>query len=122
MKKRFAGTALALATICGLGAFAGCADEASTQKQDEKKIMQLSLNPEVEFVLDENDIVVSANATNEEGNLILSAQAFTGKSATEAAELFVQVSEETGFLVKGSVKSGENEIKVSFSGDAEEAK
>lgn len=123
MKKRAIGIALALATFAGVGAFAGCNDTESTeQKQNEKKIMQLSLNPSVEFVLDENDTVVSANATNEEGNLILTAQTFTGKSASEAAELFVQVSKETGFLVKGNVKTGENEITISFSGDTEDAK
>lgn len=92
----------------------GCTDEA------DKRVMNLSLNPEVEFVLDENDKVISVNALNEEGNLIVSAEVFTGKTAGEAAELFVEVSRETGFLVTGKVKAGENELKVSFSGDADE--
>lgn len=83
--------------------------------------MNLSLNPEVEFVLDASDKVVSVNALNEEGNLIVSAEVFTGKTADEAARLFVEVSKETGFLVSGTVNNGENELKISFSGNANEA-
>ncbi|MBR1984029.1 MAG: hypothetical protein IKA12_05030 [Clostridia bacterium] len=88
---------------------------------DEQKIMNLSLNPEVEFILDADDKVVSVNALNEEGNLIVSAEVFTGKTAEEAASLFVEVSKETGFLVTGNVNAGENELKISFSGDEKSA-
>lgn len=100
-------------------AFTGCKEEETG------KIMNVALNPEVEFVLDANDKVVSVNAINEEGNLVISSEAFKnvkGKSAEEAATLFVQVSEETGFLFEGNVAAGENELKISFSGDAAEAK
>jgi len=87
----------------------------------EKKVMNLSLNPSVEFVLDGEDKVVSVNALNEEGNLIVSAEAFVGKDADEAAKLFVQVSKETGFLVEGNAEIADNELTISFSGDTEAA-
>jgi hypothetical protein len=61
------------------------------------------------------------NALNEEGNLIISIESFTGKTAEEAAQLFVKASKETGFLVEGNVKAGENEIKISLSGDSKKA-
>jgi hypothetical protein len=96
----------------GLGAFVGCGDKG---KADEKTIMNVSLNPEVEFVLDSNNKVVSVNALNEEGNLVISAEAFEnveGKSAEEAAQLFVKVSAETGFLVSGTASDGENEVEI----------
>lgn len=83
----------------------------------ESKVMNVSLNPEVEFILDENDKVVSVNALNEEGNLVINGQVFVGKSSEEALELYVSVCKETGFLVTGNVKSGENEISISFSGE-----
>lgn len=121
MKKMNKAVALLCLAAVGASAFAftGC-------KQDEAgKVMNVALNPEVEFVLDANDKVVTVNALNEEGNLVISAAAFEnveGKSAEEAAKLFVQVSEETGFLLEGNVAAGENELKISFSGDTSEAK
>ncbi|HBJ18173.1 MAG TPA: hypothetical protein DDY70_00265, partial [Clostridiales bacterium] len=83
----------------------------------EPSVMTLSLNPEVEFVLDENGVVVSANALNEEGNLVLNAGVFVGKTNEEAVKLFIDITKDTGFLVSGSVEAGENNIKVAFSGE-----
>lgn len=113
----------ALALVLSLACMAGCAPE-ETQKT-EKTVMTMSLNPEVEVVLDEQDKVVTVNALNEEGNLIISDPAFEnveGKSAQEVAKLFVQVSKETGYLVSGHVGTGENQISISVSGDTKLAK
>lgn len=92
---------------------------------DDNTVMNVSLNPSVEFILDSNDKVVSVNAKNEEGNLILSAQAngeqFVGKDANSAVKLFASYSKEMGFLFEGNVKSGENEIKIQFSGNKGDA-
>jgi hypothetical protein len=107
----------AVVMAAGTIAFAGCGDKG----EEDKRVMNLSLNPEVEFLLDENNVVISANALNEEGNLILNADVFVGKSAEDAANLFVQISADTGFLVKGNVSVDDNEIEIAFSGDAKEA-
>ncbi len=92
---------------------------------DDNTVMNVSLNPSVEFILDSNDKVVSVNAKNEEGNLILSAQAngeqFVGKDASSAVKLFASYSKEMGFLFEGNVKNGENEIKIQFSGNKGDA-
>lgn len=88
----------------------------------EAKIMNVSLNPKVEFILDKDDKVVTVNALNEEGNLIISAEAFVnveGMSAKDAAELFVKVSKESGFLVEGTI--GDNALEISITGDEENA-
>lgn len=106
---------LCLGIVCPF-IFAAC----GTQKA-EATVMNVSLNPEVEFILDENDTVVSVNALNEEGNLIINGQVFVGKSADEAVKLFVSISKETGFLVSGNVNVGENEVNISFSGDTKKA-
>lgn len=109
---------LCAAVIClSLIPFAGC----DSKSGDADKVMTLSLNPEVEFILDGNDKVISVNALNEEGNLIISATAFKdieGKDAATAAKLFLQVSNENGFLVKGNANYGENEIEISISGES----
>ena len=92
-------------------------------KEESNTVMNLSLNPQVEFILDSNDKVVSVNALNEEGNLIITAEAFQdieGKSADEAAKLFAQISKDTGFLIEGSISDGENQIDISLSGDAKD--
>lgn len=119
--KKFTAFICALTVLAG-GAMAmvGCGGEEEAAS-GEKKVMNVSLNPEVEFVLDANDKVVSVNALNEEGNLIISAETFTGKSAEDAVKLFVEVSKETGFVVSGNVRAGENEINISISGDTEKA-
>ena len=109
MKKFISGICL-MAMLCTSAAvLSACGGD------DEMQVMNVSLNPEVEFILDENDKVVSVNALNEEGNLIINGQAFVGKNADEALELFVSVSKETGFLVEGNY--GDNQISISLSGD-----
>ncbi len=127
MKKTTSILCAVMALGFGVTALVGCNpakdnEQASTKEQ---KVMNVSLNPQVEFVLDENDKVVTVNAINEEGNLIISAEAFEnveGKTAEEAAKLFVEVSADTGYLVSGSASIGENQISISFSGDVEAAK
>ncbi len=118
MKKTIAILGSALMLTMSAGAFVGCGE---TEKDNSKTVMNVSLNPEVEFVLDSDDKVISVNAINEEGNLIISAEEFVGKDAKTAAKLFVEVSKETGFLVSGNAVTQAEEISFSFSGDAAEA-
>ena len=106
---------LALTLFCS--AFLLLVSCGETPAKKEPSVMTLSLNPEVEFLLDENGVVVSANALNEEGNLVLNAAVFVGKTNEEAVKLFIDVTKETGFLVSGSVEADENNIKVAFSGE-----
>ena len=87
----------------------------------QKRIMNISINPSVEFVLDEEDKVITVNALNEEGNLIIGAESFVGKTAEEAARLFVEISKETGFIVEGETSLAENKVSVAFSGEEETA-
>lgn len=120
MKRKLALLCSATLLAGSFTVLAGC--NLSKGTEDEKTVMNLSLNPKVEFILDTEDKVVSVNALNEEGNLVVSAEAFTGKTAEEAAKLFVEVSADTGFLIEGSAYAADNKISVSFSGDADEAK
>lgn len=103
------------AVVCSCAVFlSGCGD-------DEMTVMNVSLNPQVEFVLDDDDKVVSVSALNEEGNLIINGQVFVGKTAQEAVELFVSISTATGYIVSGDISTDENQISISFSGDKKEA-
>jgi hypothetical protein len=121
MKKLTALCCAMVVLTSGVAAFGGCG-KAKEEAKNAGTVMNVSLNPEVEFVLDADNKVVSVNALNEEGNLIISSATFTGKTADEAVELFVQISDETGFLFEGEIKAGENQLSVSISGDKEKAK
>ena len=123
MKKKImaiAGAALIL--TMGVGTFSSCKWFRKNTEEKQKTVMNVCLNPEVEFLLDGDNKVITANAINEEGNLIISSEAFDdieGKTAEEAARLFVEVSKDTGYLVQSEVQVGENELKISISGDFE---
>lgn len=116
--KKFLMCALSLMLVlCSAIALSGCGSE----EKDGTTVMNVSLNPKVEFILDENNEVLSVNALNEEGNLIINGQAFVGKTSDEAVKLFISISKETGFLVSGNVNVDENNLDISFSGDEEKA-
>ena len=118
MKKTVATFCAVLTCATGVCMMGSCGDKTA---EAEKTVMNVSLNPSVEFVLDGKNIVVSVNALNEEGNLVVSAENFIGKDMDVAVTLFVEVSKETGFLVSGNALVANNAINVSFSGDAEQA-
>ena len=118
MKKMVATFCAVLTCATGVCMMGSCGDKTA---EAEKTVMNVSLNPSVEFVLDGKNKVVSVNALNEEGNLVVSAENFIGKDMDVAVTLFVEVSKETGFLVSGNAQVANNAINVSFSGDAEQA-
>ena len=116
MKKKIISTLCASAMLLTGGlTLTACKDTS------EQKVMNVSLNPEVEFVLDKDNKVLSVNALNSEGNIILSSDAeFVGKDANEAVKLFVSISKDNGYLVSGSYTSEKNNIEVSISGSTKE--
>lgn len=106
----------ALALVLGLGAtvFTGCGSDP-----DEMQVMNLSVNPGVEFVVDKNDKVLSVTASNEDGAYLLEKfTEFTGMSAKDAALKFIELSEEYGFVVSGTVNN--ESITISVSGEGAE--
>ncbi len=114
MKKIFATLLVLALALSAMFTLVACDGNGKSSK-----VMNISMNPEVEFILDANDKVLSVNALNEEGNLIITASAtkFVGKDAEEATKLFVEVSKDLGFIVKGSGKVANNDINISISGD-----
>jgi len=61
-------------------------------------VMSISVNPSVQFVLNKKNKVMSVKATNEDGDTILYDTEFKGLTAEEAAEKFVTISTESGFI------------------------
>ena len=81
--------------------------------KETSKIMTVTLNPSIEFVLNEEDEVVSVNAVNDDGNFIVDYATFTGLSAEDAVDLFLQVAKENGFILDNSTE----DLKIEISGE-----
>ncbi|MBQ7973411.1 MAG: hypothetical protein IJ295_00430 [Clostridia bacterium] len=123
MKKKFLSFVLAICMIipCAF-ALAACQQEEPAEEAT-AKVMNVGLNPKIEFVLDKDDKVVSVNALNEDGNHIISVSLdadtevskFEGLTAEEAVELFLELTEENGYLITGN----EEKISIAISGDAQ---
>ena len=116
--KKIAASGRGLALAAGTSALrAGCGggdSEAAAR-------MQVDINPSVEFILDEDNKVLSVTALNDDGALIIAGEAFVGKTAEDAVELMVSISTEAGYLVKGDLSAGQDGITVSITGDEEAA-
>lgn len=83
------------------------------EPKETSKVMTVSLNPAVEFVLNKEDKVVSVNAVNDDSNFIVGHATFTGLSADDAVDLFLQVSKENGFVLENSTE----DLKIEISGE-----
>ncbi len=123
MKKRI--TAAALATLmlltATLFAFTSCGS-AATPPEGTYTRMTVDINPSVEFMVDDQNLIVSATALNDDGSILIAGEAFVGKTPDEAVEMMVTLAGETGYLIKGNVTADDNEVKISVSGDTEYAK
>ncbi len=91
---------------------------ACDEKEDppaEAKVMQVSLNPKVEFVLNTENNVVSVTALNDEGYAVLTGNVdYSNLSAEDAVDLFLATAEEKGFVVEGMMEDG---LTISISGE-----
>lgn len=111
-KKFTIGVMSAVMVAGATSSLAGC----SCSEADDLQVMNMSVNPGVEFIVDKQDKVVSVTASNEDGAYILSKfTEFAGMSAGDAAKKFLELSEQYGFVVSGSVK--DKEITISVSGE-----
>lgn len=73
--------------------FFGC-----TLKRDAVTYVAMHLNPSVEFILDTSNRVVSINALNDEGELLLSYENLKGKEVRQAVKQILNLSSESGLL------------------------
>ena len=116
MKKRFLSLCAAFALGATMFSFGGCSKAAENTR------MTVDINPSVELMVDKDNKVVSVTALNDDAAIILQGTAFVGKTSDEAVKGVVEVATETGYIVKGEVEVGENNVKISVSGDTKWAK
>ena len=111
---------LLLAAILGIGTLASCAvddghvspeqggttaaitvesNEGSvTAELEDLTYVSLRINPEIELIADEDGNVVSANAVNEDGEVVLATVDLEGKSIEEAGAIFTETSNDLGYF------------------------
>lgn len=119
MKRIFS---LTLVAILLLSSFSLFACGTATAPEGTVTRITVDINPSVEFMVDDENKVVSVTALNDDGSILIAGEAFVGKTPEEAVELTVQLATETGYLVKGNAEADENTVKISVSGDTKYAK
>ncbi len=119
MKKKLLSFLVAICLVIPCLCLVGCNDTKSS------KVMTLKVNPEVEFVLDKDNKVVTVNALNEDCYAILTATwaedeeakalsvKLVGMQADEAAELFIKVCDQEHFIQVNATSN----VEISISGD-----
>ncbi len=102
MKKSIVTAIAVLSVVASSVSLTSCKGK---ETKNDSAVMTVDINPSVEFVLDENNKVVSATALNDDGAVILSGEVFVGLSAEETAKKVVSVSIETGYISKDDAKN-----------------
>lgn len=69
-----------------------------TKNKTPNAVMECSVNPNVQFVLDTNNNVMQINYLNTDAEVLLKDADLVGKSAEDAANLFVKLSTEAGYI------------------------
>ncbi len=83
----------ALAVVMAFTAI-GCADVSDANAST---YVSMSINPAIEMYADDDGVIISAGALNEDGEVVLADLEVVGKTVEEAGEDFVEASTELGY-------------------------
>ena len=119
MKKKL----ISIFLLCTLFLTAISFTSCSNAKPEEGSVtrMTVDINPSVEFMIDDQNKIVSVTALNDDGSILIVGEAFVGKTPEEAIEMMVTLASDTGYLVQGNAEASENTVKISVSGDSKYA-
>lgn len=129
MKLRFLSFVLCLCLLVGMALpLASCKKSEPTPPEGTYTRMTVDINPSVEFMVDDQNKVVSVTALNDDGSILIAGEveAFVGKTPEEATQLVISLATDTGYLVKGEIHAENTEesqkVEISVSGDSDYAK
>ena len=122
MKKRFIGIFLVCVMVLTTIFLASCSGAEALPEEGSVTRLTVDINPSVEFMVDDENKIISVTALNDDGSILIVGEAFIGKTPEEAVDMMVRLASETGYLVHGNVEASENTVKISVSGDSEYAK
>ena len=126
MKRRLIGILLLCAMLVSAFSLASCSKpKPESDPTPEKGVisrMTVDINPSVEFMIDDQNKIISVTALNDDASILIVGETFVGKTPEEATRLMISLASETGYLVHGNVEATENAVKISVSGDSKYAK
>ena len=110
---------MAATTLTACGTAPAKAGDTNTMNADDATLTYISMriNPEIEVVADENGEIVSVNAVNEDGEVVLAEVDLVGQSVAEAGETFTEIATELGYL---DVDSEDATVYIDAVGENEE--
>jgi hypothetical protein len=88
-------------------AFSGC--DSSTSDAGDLSYVTLTINPQVEMTVSEDNIVESVSPLNEDAEILLSDVVLTGMTLEDASEEFVDLATESGYI---DVDAEDNEVTI----------
>ncbi len=75
-----------------------CADTEEAAAAEDFVYVSVDINPSIEFIVDENDIVVSYSYNNEDAKMLCIDEDFIGWNIEDAIEQFIILATEAGFI------------------------
>lgn len=121
MKKRIICMLMAVCMIASMLSLSSCGKEIAPEEGTVTRIT-VDINPSVEFIVDDQNKIVSVTALNDDGSILIAGEAMIGMTPEEATTHIVTLAVETGYLVGGNADASENTVKISVSGDTRYAK
>ena len=127
MKIKCLSLALCLCLLIGMALpLASCKKSEPTPPEGTYTRMTVDINPSVEFMVDDQNKVVSVTALNDDGSILIAGEAFVGKTPEEASRMVVSLATDAGYLVKGEIHventDESQKVEISVSGNSDYAK
>ena len=127
MKIKCLSLARCLCLLIGMALpLASCKKSEPTPPEGTYTRMTVDINPSVEFMVDDQNKVVSVTALNDDGSILIAGEAFVGKTPEEATQLVVSLATDAGYLVKGEIHTENTDesqkVEISVSGNSDYAK
>lgn len=98
MKKTLMITLSVCLVVASLVCLTACDTTANIDEAEAYSYVSLKINPEVDYVVDEDGIVVSYNCLNEDAEILLADVDLTGLTIEEATQLVLSLAVEAGYL------------------------
>jgi len=107
---------MVLLSVTLLFGIAACTEAPQVEVEAAGIYVAIDINPSIEFIVDEDDNIVSFNLINEDAEVICAGVDFIGMNIEEATALFLELAAEGGFL---DVTSDDNAVLITVLGDDE---
>lgn len=96
MKKFLSFLLVICITVTCAVVLSGCGSSNPVEKDEAKAVVEFSVNPEVQIILDQNNNVMNVNYLSAETQQIFSRSNFIGSTAEEAGMLFAKIASDSG--------------------------